>query len=69
MGHLFRSVELVRALEGHDVVLVAGGREVDVKLPDHVTLVRLPPKRLMIFSASARTFYFLYWKSTSRMFL
>jgi predicted glycosyltransferase len=42
MGHLFRSVELVRALEGHDVVLVAGGREVDVKLPDHVTLVRLP---------------------------
>ncbi|MGD9078480.1 MAG: glycosyltransferase [Desulfobacterales bacterium] len=42
MGHLFRSIELVRALAGHDVVLVAGGREVDVKLPDHVTLVRLP---------------------------
>ena len=32
----------MRALAGHDVVLVAGGREVDVKLPDHVTLVRLP---------------------------
>lgn len=42
MGHLFRSIELVRALADHDVVLVAGGREVDVRLPDHVTLVRLP---------------------------
>jgi predicted glycosyltransferase len=42
MGHLFRSIELVRALAGHDVVLVAGGREVDVRLPEHVTLVRLP---------------------------
>jgi len=42
MGHLFRSLELVRALADHDVVLVAGGRKVDVRLPDHVTLVRLP---------------------------
>ena len=42
MGHLFRSIELVRALAGHDVVLIAGGREVDIRLPDHVTLVRLP---------------------------
>jgi predicted glycosyltransferase len=42
MGHLFRSIELVRALAGHDVVLIAGGREVDVKLPGHVTPVRLP---------------------------
>jgi len=42
IGHLFRSVELVRALAGHEVVLVAGGREVDVRLPDHVRLVRLP---------------------------
>jgi len=42
MGHLFRSLELMRALAGHDVVLVAGGREVDVRLPDHVTLMRLP---------------------------
>ena len=42
MGHLFRSIELVRALAGHDVVLVAGGREVDAKLPEHVTAVRLP---------------------------
>jgi predicted glycosyltransferase len=42
MGHLFRSLELVRALAGHDVVLIAGGRKVDVRLPGHVTLVRLP---------------------------
>lgn len=42
MGHLFRSLELVRALADHDVILIAGGREVDVRLPDHVTLVRLP---------------------------
>ena len=42
MGHLFRSIEVVRALAGHEVVLVAGGREIDVRLPQHVTLVRLP---------------------------
>ena len=42
MGHLFRSLELTRALSDHDVILVAGGREVDIELPEHVTLVRLP---------------------------
>ncbi len=42
MGHFFRSLELAKALVGHDVVLVAGGREVDVDLPQHVTLSRLP---------------------------
>lgn len=42
MGHLFRSIEVVRALAGHEVVLVAGGREIDVRLPPHVSLVRLP---------------------------
>ena len=42
MGHLFRSLELARAFSGHDVILIAGGREVDVDLPEHVTLVRLP---------------------------
>ena len=42
MGHLFRSIELARALAGHDVVLVAGGQEIDVRLPQHVTHVRLP---------------------------
>lgn len=42
MGHLFRSLELARALSGHQVILIAGGREVDIELPEHVTLVRLP---------------------------
>jgi predicted glycosyltransferase len=42
MGHFFRSLELAKALVGHHVVLVAGGREVDVDLPGHITLTRLP---------------------------
>jgi predicted glycosyltransferase len=42
MGHLFRSLELARALSGHRVVLVAGGQEVALDLPGHVELVRLP---------------------------
>jgi len=42
MGHLFRSLELARALTGHRVTLVAGGPDVAVDLPDHVDLVKLP---------------------------
>jgi predicted glycosyltransferase len=42
MGHLFRSIEVARALSDHEVILVVGGREVDIELPEHVTLVRLP---------------------------
>jgi predicted glycosyltransferase len=42
MGHLFRSLEVARALSDHEVILVVGGREVDVTLPAHVRLVRLP---------------------------
>jgi predicted glycosyltransferase len=42
MGHLFRSLELARALVGHRVILVAGGQEVAVDLPAHVERVRLP---------------------------
>jgi predicted glycosyltransferase len=42
VGHLFRSVELVRELSGHEVILVVGGPEVDIDIPDHVKLVRLP---------------------------
>jgi predicted glycosyltransferase len=42
MGHLFRSLEVARALADHEVILVVGGREVDVTLPAHVRLVRLP---------------------------
>jgi predicted glycosyltransferase len=42
MGHLFRGVEFVKALSDHQVTLIAGGQEVDIDLPDHVTLLRLP---------------------------
>jgi predicted glycosyltransferase len=42
MGHLFRSIEFVRALSDHQVTLIAGGQEVDIKLPEHVALLRLP---------------------------
>jgi len=42
MGHLVRSLEFARALSGHDVTLIAGGQEVEVDLPEHVRLVRLP---------------------------
>lgn len=42
VGHLFRSLEIVRALEGHEVVFVTGGAEVDLDLPEHATRFRLP---------------------------
>jgi predicted glycosyltransferase len=42
MGHLFRSAEFVRALGDHEVTLVAGGQEVDMDWPAHVTFLRLP---------------------------
>ena len=42
MGHLVRSLEFARALTGHDVTLIAGGQEVEIDMPDHVELVRLP---------------------------
>ena len=42
MGHLYRSIELLRALDDHQVVLLAGGQPVDFDLPDHATLLRLP---------------------------
>ena len=42
MGHLFRSVEFVRALSDHQVILVAGGQDVDMNWPAHVEILRLP---------------------------
>ena len=42
MGHLVRSLEFARALSDHDVTLVAGGQDVELDLPGHVNLVRLP---------------------------
>ncbi len=42
MGHLFRSVEFVRALCDHRVTLVAGGQDVDMDWPAHAEILRLP---------------------------
>jgi len=42
MGHLVRSLEFARALSDHDVTLIAGGQQVDIDLPGHVRLTRLP---------------------------
>ena len=42
MGHLFRSLELARAFEPHAVKILAGGQPVDVELPEHIEMVRLP---------------------------
>jgi len=42
IGHLFRSLEISRALSDHEVILVTGGPRVDAKLPEHVREVRLP---------------------------
>ncbi|MBI9077038.1 MAG: glycosyl transferase [Desulfatibacillum sp.] len=42
MGHFFRSLEIVKALKGHEVILVSGGPPVDIPLPAHVKEVRLP---------------------------
>lgn len=42
IGHYFRTLEICRALAAFDVVLVTGGPEVPVELPDHVRSCRLP---------------------------
>jgi len=42
MGHLVRSLEFARALADHDVTLIVGGQPVELNLPEHVRLLRLP---------------------------
>ena len=46
IGHLFRSLEISRALSDHEVILVSGGPPVDINLPRHVTEFRLPELRM-----------------------
>ena len=41
IGHLFRSLEICRALSDHEVVLVTGGPQVSTDLPEHVRQVHL----------------------------
>ncbi|MGD2271391.1 MAG: glycosyltransferase [Desulfobacterales bacterium] len=42
VGHLFRILEICKALREHHVVLVTGGPRVDAALPEHVREFRLP---------------------------
>ncbi|HHO47999.1 MAG TPA: glycosyl transferase, partial [Desulfobacteraceae bacterium] len=42
IGHLFRTLEIARAMRDHRVVLVLGGPPVSVPMPSHVRVVRLP---------------------------
>jgi predicted glycosyltransferase len=42
IGHFFRTLEICRALAGHEVTLIAGGPAVATTFPDHVREVRLP---------------------------
>ena len=42
IGHLFRSLEIIKALSRHEVVLVTGGKLIDIPLPPHVREIHLP---------------------------
>jgi predicted glycosyltransferase len=42
IGHLVRTLELARAMQGHLVTLVLGGPPVSIPVPPHVRVVRLP---------------------------
>ena len=42
IGHFFRTLEIGRVLTEHEVILVTGGSEIDVRLPDHIQEFRLP---------------------------
>ncbi len=46
LGHLFRMLEIVRALESHEVLLVTGGPAVALPLPPHVRRFQLPALRM-----------------------
>ncbi len=42
VGHFFRSLEICRALNRHQVFLISGGPPVETSLPPHISAVRLP---------------------------
>ena len=42
IGHLFRSLEICKALSSHAVVLITGGPQIAINLPHNVTTYHLP---------------------------
>lgn len=42
IGHFFRSLEICKALAGHEVILVTGGSRISVQLPSHIREMHLP---------------------------
>jgi len=42
VGHLFRSLEICKALKRHEVLLISGGPHMATNIPKHVRIVRLP---------------------------
>ena len=42
VGHLFRTIEICKAMAGHEVILTLGGPRIDTTLPDHVSVIQLP---------------------------
>jgi predicted glycosyltransferase len=42
VGHLFRTIEILKELHGHHVILVSGGAPVEIALPGHVRPFALP---------------------------
>lgn len=42
VGHVFRSLEIVKGLADHEVIMVTGGAEVDFDLPPNMTHIQLP---------------------------
>ncbi|AMK10106.1 glycosyltransferase family protein [Pseudodesulfovibrio indicus] len=42
VGHMFRSLEIVKALKDHEIILVTGGAEVDFEPPANMTRIQLP---------------------------
>ncbi|MFP4475742.1 MAG: glycosyltransferase family protein [Desulfatibacillaceae bacterium] len=46
MGHFFRTLEITRALEDHQVHLLLGGMPVGVEIPGHLEVSELPEVRM-----------------------
>lgn len=46
LGHYFRTLEICRALNQHEITIIAGGPPIDTVIPNHVREIRLPPLRM-----------------------